>query len=142
MSVALRRATAADAPACAKIVRDWLGSIDWMPDPPAMEVIEAMMREGFPQREAYVAERGDAVVGYVSLDPGSDHIRGLYVADPGGGVGRTLVDRVKDGRNRITLNTHLPNTEAHRFYHREGFAIVGEETGSDGVPEYRMEWTR
>ena len=138
----LRRATAADAPACAKIVRDWLGSIDWMPDPPAMEVIEQTMREGFPRREAYVAERNDTVLGYVSLDPDSDHIRGLYVAAPGDGVGKALVDRVKEGRDRLTLNTHLPNADAHRFYAREGFEKRGEETGGDGIPEYRMEWTR
>ncbi|MBM2577542.1 GNAT family N-acetyltransferase [Jannaschia sp. Os4] len=138
----LRRAEADDAPACAKIVRDWLGSIDWMPDPPAMEVIEAMMREGFPEREAYVAERLGTVVGYVSLDPDSDHIRGLYVAEPGGGVGRALVERVKEGRDRLTLNTHAPNADAHRFYAREGFAKVSDETGSDGIPEHRMEWTR
>lgn len=142
----LREAVAADGPACAKIVRDWLGSIAWMPDPPSLETLERVLTEGLPEREAWVAERRGAVVGYASLDPGADadggHLRGLYVAEPGGGVGKRLMDRAKEGRDRVTLNTHTPNVDAHRFYAREGFAIVREETGADGIPEYRMEWRR
>jgi putative acetyltransferase len=139
----LRRATAADAPACAAIVRRWLDVSDWMPDGPSEANLTQIMREGFPRREAYVAERDEEILGYLSLDTGVDHVRGLYVAAPGEGVGKALLDRAKEGRKLLTLNTHMPNLAAHRFYEREGFVTVERDMpGSDGVAEQRMEWRR
>ena len=139
MSRPIRRATAADAPACAAIVERWLASLDWMPDPPSREALEAAMREGFPARKAWVA--GEPVAGYLSLDAEASHIRGFYVARPGEGVGRALLGHVKAGRDRLTLNSHALNQAAHRFYEREGFRIVARDLpGGDGVPEIRMEW--
>ncbi|TFL16923.1 GNAT family N-acetyltransferase [Jannaschia formosa] len=138
----LRRATAEDAPACAAIVRRWLDACDWMPAGPSEAELTEIMRDGFPKREAYIAEDGE-ILGYLSLDPGSDHIRGLYVARPGEGVGKALVDRAKQGRDRLTLNTHMPNAAAHRFYEREGFVTLERDiSGADGVAEQRMEWRR
>lgn len=137
--IPLRRATAADAPACAAIVEAWLASLDWMPERPTRAALEATMREAFPLREVWVAD--DPVAGYLSLDPEASHVRGLYVARPGGGIGRALLDRAKAGRDRLTLNTHMPNRAAQRFYAREGFRIVERDLpGADGVPEMRMEW--
>lgn len=139
MTPAIRRATAADAPACAAIVERWLATLDWMPDKPSREALEAAMREGFPVREAWVA--GEPVAGYLSLAAEEGHIRGFYVARPGGGTGRALLDHVKAGRRRLTLNSHAPNRAAHRFYEREGFRVVERNLpGADGVPEIRMEW--
>jgi putative acetyltransferase len=139
----LRRAVAADAPACAAIVRRWLDASDWMPGGPTEAELETVMREGFPVREAHVAARDGEILGYLSLDPGGDHVRGLYVATPGHGVGKALLDRAKEGRDRLTLNTHMPNLAAHRFYAREGFVTVARDRpGSDGVAEQRMEWRR
>ncbi|MGB3555666.1 MAG: GNAT family N-acetyltransferase [Jannaschia sp.] len=137
----IRRATAQDAPACAAIVATWLAETVWMPDGPSRKDLERMMREGFPVREAWVA--GDPVAGYLSFDPDSAHIRGFYVARPGHGTGKVLMDHVKTGRDRLSLNSHMPNHAAHRFYAREGFRIVEEDIpGPDGVPELRMEWSR
>jgi putative acetyltransferase len=139
----LRRASAADAPACAAIVRRWLDATDWMPRGPSAEELEATMREGFPVREAYVAEADGTILGYLSLDQSSDHIRGLYVGEPGKCVGRALLERAKVGRERMTLDTHMPNDAAHRFYAREGFVVLERDiAGSDGVPVQRMEWRR
>ncbi|PWJ21266.1 GNAT family N-acetyltransferase [Jannaschia seohaensis] len=139
----VRRATAEDAPACAAIVRRWLDTSDWMPDGPSEADLTRSMRAAFPLREAYVAEDGAMILGYLSLDPDSDHIRGLYVGTPGRGTGRALVERAKEGRDRLTLNSHMPNTRAHRFYAREGFVTVETDLpGSDGVAEHKMEWRR
>jgi putative acetyltransferase len=142
-AVILRRAAAEDAPACAAIVRRWLDAAAWMPTGPSAAELERTMRAAFPAREAFVAERDGDVLGYLSLAPGGDHVRGLYVAAPGHGVGKALLDRAKEGRDRLTLNTHMPNLAAHRFYAREGFVTVARDLpGSDGVAEQRMEWRR
>lgn len=138
--MSLRRATAGDAPACARIVRGWLDAADWMPGGPSEAELTAIMLEGFPKREVWV--HGDPVDGYLSLDASAAHIWGLYVATPGQGIGKRLLDRVKAGRARLTLNSHTPNAAAHRFYDREGFRVVERDRpGNDGVTEIQMEWT-
>ena len=140
----VRPATPEDAPACAAIVRAWIEATDWMPGGPSEAELEATMRAGFPIREAWVAEdAGGRVLGYASLKGEEDHLVGLYVAEPGQGVGRALLDRAKEGRDRLTLNTHVPNRAAHRFYEREGFALLEDDLrGTDGVDERSMEWRR
>ena len=43
----------------------------------------------------------------------------------------------------LGLRSHTPNHAAHRFYAREGFAVVERDLpGEDGVTELRMEWRR
>ena len=140
----LRPATSADAPACAEIVCEWLSHSPWMPSGPSRAELEGMMREGFPKREVWIAEGDDeTVLGYLSFAPGDERIMGLYVAQPGDGTGKALLDKAKEGRDRLTLRTHAPNGDAHRFYEREGFAFTERDVeGSDGVKEHVMEWRR
>ncbi|WGH77881.1 GNAT family N-acetyltransferase [Jannaschia ovalis] len=139
----IRRATAEDAPACAAIVADWIAATAWMEAGPARDALETAMRDGIPKREAWIAEAGDAVAGYLSMRLEAAHIVGLYARAPGHGAGRALLDHVKRGRDRLQLNSHAPNHAAHRFYAREGFRIVARDLeGDDGGPEIRMEWTR
>ncbi|SDZ23124.1 putative acetyltransferase [Jannaschia faecimaris] len=137
----LRRATAEDAPVCARIVDDWFAATDWMPASPGYDRLEAILRDGFPQREAWVA--GDPVQGYLSMKTEDDHIVGLYAAAPGNGVGRVLLTHVKQRRDRLQLRSHTANAAAHRFYAREGFRVVARDLpGDDGIPEILMEWRR
>ena len=135
----LRRATADDAAACARIVDDWFAATDWIGAGPGYERLEAMMRDGFPIREAWIA--GEPVAGYLSMTLGGNRIFGLYAAAPGHGVGHALLNHVKQGRDRLHLRSHAPNYAAHRFYDREGFTVTRRNlAGNDGVPEIEMEW--
>lgn len=136
----LRRATAEDAPACARIVDDWFTATDWMPKGPGHARLEALMRDGFPKREAWVATTDNTILGYLSMNPEEEHVVGLYAATPGQGTGRALLSHVKQGRTRLQLRSHAPNSAAHRFYRREGFRIVARDLeGDDGIPEILME---
>ena len=135
----IRRAVASDGPACAAIVDAWIEQTSWMPRGIDLAGLEDALTEGLPKREAYVV--GDPVAGYISMDAESNHIWGFYVAEPGRGLGKALLDRVKAGRDYLQLNTHAANTAAHRFYEREGFHKVGGTwDGSNGIDEIRMEW--
>jgi len=141
MTTLLRRATPDDAAACATIVNDWIDAKEWLPRHHSRDAIEEMIRAGIPMREFWVA--GDPIRGYLSFNTEESQVMGIYTAQPGGGIGKVLMDRVKDGRDWIKLWSHTANTKAHAFYAREGFTIVGERpSGVDGIPEVRMEWHR
>ena len=135
----IRRATRKDIPAMARIVWDWEQETDWMPAGPTQSRIEEMLADAFENREIWVS--GVPARGYLSLDPKTDKIGGLYVSERRCGIGKSLIDQVKRGRNTIHLYTHLPNVDAHRFYEREGFVIMEElRPEEQGMPdEYRME---
>jgi len=138
-TAAIRRATATDGPACATILDHWIDETPWMPRRFTRKELAEMLSDGLPKREAWVI--GDPVAGYLSLDPSEQHIWGLYVRQRGEGLGCRLIDKAKTGRDRLQLNTHLPNARAQAFYTREGFVQTGEPwDGQDGVPEIRMEW--
>ena len=84
---------------------------------------------------------GSPVIGYLSLDPETSLIAGLYVSTPGQGAGKSLIDHVKADRDFLQLWTHAQNEAAHRFYEREEFVRSGEtRDGDDGLVELHMEW--
>lgn len=143
VSVEMRRAVPDDVPAIAKVVNDWIDGTDWMPRTDTAEVIEGYIRDAFDKREMWVV--GTPVCGYASVDPQKDYLGALYTATPGLGVGKALLDHVRENRDFLWLTTHVPNISAQRFYVREGFKVTGEEasdTPGDPIRVYRMEWRR
>ena len=121
----LRLAKSSDAPICAAIVNSWIDNTKWMPRIHSPDLITQMIKDGIPIREFWVI--GDPVLGYLSFNVEAQQIMGLYVARPGIGLGRALLEQVKLGKSYIKLWSHSANTAAHRFYLREGFKISGEE---------------
>lgn len=99
--------------------------------------------EALPQAEVYIWEEKGEVTGFLGLEGG--YIAGIFVryGEQGRGVGKKLLDRAKEGRDRLTLHVYQKNARAAAFYRREGFALLEEGTdGATGQPEYRMVWTR
>lgn len=137
----IRRAEATDILAIARIVNAWIDRTDWMTRVHSAETIEGFIAEAFPAREIYVT--GDPIAAYLSLNPETGLIGALYSDMPGAGFGKALMDRAKEGRDALQLNTHEPNAAAQRFYRREGFVVVERNPmGDDGLPELRMAWER
>ena len=59
------------------------------------------------------------------------------------GVGKLLLDYIKDRKARLTLNVYQKNTWAIHFYRREGFRIQCESLDEDtGEKDYEMVWER
>lgn len=57
------------------------------------------------------------------------------------GIGKCLLDWVKEEKRKLTLNVYARNPGAVRFYQREGFRIAGEDTDEDtGEKEHLMCW--
>lgn len=137
----IRRAKVTDATACARVVHGWVTSTPWMTERFSEAELAGMIAEAIPVREVYVG--GDPVFGYLSFHPGTALIAGLYVEARNAGLGKALVDHVKDGRDYLQLWTHAPNVRAHAFYKREGFVASGEtRKGDDGPEELQMVWRR
>ncbi len=126
----------------ARIVCDWEAETGWMPSIYTPEEIAGFIRDALPDREIWVI--GAPVAGYLSYDPAERRVGGLYCARSGAGLGKALMDKVKEGRDFIWLRTHEPNEGAQRFYKREGFVEVSrhEAEPPNTVREIRMEWVQ
>lgn len=144
MTLQPRRATRDDLHACARIIRDWEQATPWLPSgrSPGVEVLEGYLNDAFDLREMWVI--GTPVQGYASIDPASDKLGALYIAIPGQGTGKRMMDQAKVGRDHLWLTTHAPNTRAQAFYRREGFTKTADLPGEpphEDIPLHKMEWS-
>ncbi|MGI3166122.1 GNAT family N-acetyltransferase [Pseudooceanicola sp. 200-1SW] len=141
-AVTIRRAGRADIPACAAVASDWVEETGWMPRLHSVAELEGHIRAAFDAREIWVI--GTPVAAYMSVDPEAGHIGALYCRTRGQGWGKAFLDKAKEGRDRLSLNTHVPNRAAQRFYAREGFFETGRRMPAppETVEELRMEWRR
>lgn len=69
----------------------------------------------------------EGVKGFIGLD--GDYIAGLFVcrAYRSQGIGKALLDSVKDDHGALTLNVYVKNSKALAFYLREGFTRMKED---------------
>lgn len=124
----------------AQIVCAWEAATKWMPPVYGPEEIAGFLKDALPTREIWV--KGAPIEGYLSFDPKASRVGGLYCRTPGSGVGKALMDKVKEGRDFMWLTTHEPNLSAQKFYKREGFVEVSRHDAEppNTVREIRMEW--
>lgn len=140
-SLPLKPAAAADAPACAAILREWIDETPWFPsdDPPQADA--AHLARKFEQAQVWVA--GHPAQGFLALE--EEYVSCLYVArrQRGRGLGRSLLDLAKDRRRELRLWTFRANHRAQVFYRREGFREVRRTNGADndeGLPDIEFLW--
>ncbi|MBP0483922.1 GNAT family N-acetyltransferase [Sagittula salina] len=142
----VRRARAGDAAACAAIFSRWAQATDWYPRSLTHVQVEARVRRVFHQREIWVAEAPatEAPLGYISVDPETRDIGGLYCIPAGKGIGSALLARVQARHDTLTASPPLRNIAAQVFFRRKGFVPVGEHLrcGFNDLPELRLEWWR
>ena len=136
----IRRAKREDVPRCAKVLNDWIDSTEWMPRLHSVDEIEAMIDGAFDKREIWVA--GDPVDAYLSFDPETQKVGGLYCQRTGQGVGKALLDQVRAGRDYVWLTADEPNDQAQKFYAREGFVEVSRYMPEppEMVRHVELEW--
>lgn len=100
-----------------------------------------LVKEMLPQAEVYVYENGCQIEGFIGLS--DEYIEGIFVRDDmqSQGIGKLLLNFVKEKKTKLYLNVYQKNTHAIHFYQREGFEIRCE--GLDKVTDekdYVMVW--
>ena len=100
-----------------------------------------LVKEMLSQAEVYVYENDRNIQGFTGLN--GEYIEGIFVSDEmqSCGIGKLLLDYIKNKKLRLRLNVYQKNIRALSFYQREGFDIQCE--GSDaatGEKEYTMLW--
>ncbi len=99
------------------------------------------VKELLPQAEVYVYENGQKIHGFIGLN--GEYIEGIFVSGEiqSQGIGKLLLNFVKDRRSKLSLNVYQKNTQAIHFYQREGFTIQCEGLDeATGDKDYVMIW--
>lgn len=95
------------------------------------------------QSEIYVYEEAGRIKGFIGLE--SNYIAGIFVCAEARskGIGKQLMNYVKERKSELSLRVYQKNTQAIRFYKREDFGIVREGTDENtNEAEYEMIWKK
>jgi ribosomal protein S18 acetylase RimI-like enzyme len=99
------------------------------------------MRQVLPMSEVYVCEVEGEIAGFIGLD--GDYIAGLFVskAYQSQGVGRRLVEFIKQLHPTLTLAVYKQNERAMQFYAKLNFVVVEERIDANtNEVELLMRW--
>ena len=100
-----------------------------------------LVKEMLLQAEVYIYENNQKIHGFIGLN--DEYIEGIFVSDEmqSQGIGKALINYVKNKRKKLLLNVYQKNIRAIFFYQREGFEIqcsgIDEATGEK---DYVMAW--
>ena len=102
-----------------------------------------MVKEMMPSAELYVFEENSEIKGFVGVM--DNYIAGIFVDvnNKSRGIGKKLLDFVKDKKDSLELSVYEKNTRAMNFYKREGFEI-GEKNIDENTDEVeiKMIWSK
>lgn len=101
------------------------------------------VKEMFLQAEVYVYENDKKIEGFVGLR--DEYIAGIFVSGEvqSKGIGKLLLNFVKDRKEKLRLSVYQKNTRAICFYQREDFEIQCENLDENtGEKEYVMIWEK
>jgi len=97
-----------------------------------------------PVATIVVAQAGDALSGFVTVDPHSGYLDQIVVAPElwGGALAAELLGEAKRlSPLRLDLLVNKDNVRAVRFYEKHGFVYAGDDVNPvSGRPVNRMSW--
>lgn len=84
------------------------------------------VKDLLPNSEIYVYEENEKIVAFVGLI--ENYIAGIFVSFSfqSKGIGKKLLDYIKEFKKELSLNVYVKNISAIKFYQREGFIINSE----------------
>lgn len=100
-----------------------------------------LVQEQIQQADIFVYEDKGRIYGFIGIVEG--YIAGIFVDKDyrNHGIGKMLIEYVKQYYDVLTLNVYSKNERAVSFYHRQGFSTVSESIDCDtNEVEYKMKW--
>lgn len=100
-----------------------------------------LVKEMLSQAEVYVYEDDQKIQGFIGLS--DKYIEGIFVSEKmqSQGIGKLLLNYIKDRKDVLRLNVYQKNIRAIHFYQREGFEIQCEGLDeATGEKDYVMIW--
>lgn len=101
----------------------------------------AMVKKMLPDSSVFIYETNNVIQGFIGL---TDHyIAGLFVDEnnQSKGIGKGLIDYVKENHSELSLHVYKKNDRAVKFYLREGFAASIEQIDENtGEVELVLNW--
>lgn len=100
-----------------------------------------LVKEMLSQAEVYVYEDGQKIQGFIGLS--DKYIEGIFVSEKmqSQGIGKLLLNYIKDRKDVLHLNVYQKNIRAIHFYQIEGFEIQCEGLDeATGEKDYVMIW--
>ena len=145
MEFTIRRADPGDLGECVAIFNDWIEETNWMPRIHAHEdVMEHYRNTVFAKQRVFVADRANEIPAMLCLSDEA-YITALYVKSKyrSCGLGKALLNTAKKQfPGGLHLWTFKANTEAQKFYRREGFQTMRETDGDneENLPDILFHW--
>lgn len=104
-----------------------------------------MVKDILPKKEIYVYEDDNTnqINGFIGLM--DNYIAGIFVNknNQSRGIGKQLVDYVKEIKETLNLSVYQKNIRAISFYQREQFVIQSEHIDDDNnEKEFIMTWSK
>lgn len=101
------------------------------------------IKEVLPNAEIYVYINKEKIVGFIGLN--DNYIEGVFVDtnNQSIGIGTSLLNKVKENKNHLTLRVYKKNINAINFYKKNGFVITNKNIDeSTKEIEYTMIWEK
>lgn len=101
------------------------------------------VKEIIPNTEIYVYVLEQQIIGFIGIN--DNYIEGIFIDSKHqhNGIGRALLNKVKEKRNNLKLKVYQRNTNAMNFYKNNGFIKKEENIDTDTKElEYIMIWNK
>ncbi|MDF2985403.1 MAG: acetyltransferase [Eubacterium sp.] len=102
-----------------------------------------IVKEMLPNSEILVYEDNNTIQGFIGLM--ENYIAGIFINanNQSQGIGKSLLDHVKENHSELYLQVYKKNVGAVKFYLRESFAVAKEQNDENtGEVEIIMNWTK
>ena len=101
------------------------------------------VKDILPKADIYVYILDEQVVGFVGVN--NNYVEGIFVDinNQLSGIGTSLLDRIKENKDSLTLNVYKKNANAIKFYEKNNFIITSKNIDKDtNEIEYTMTWSK
>lgn len=103
----------------------------------------AMKETYLPSCDTYIYEKEGTILGFISYHQG--FVPALFVSNrvQSQGIGRKLLDFIKQQHHQLQLAVYAQNLRAHSFYQAQGFKDAGSQLCEHtNHKEILMEWSQ